>query len=242
MPTVSCVICAYNEGPRIGSVLEAVSNHPLLSETVVVDDGSTDNTAEVVRQFPSARLVSLPKNRGKSYALSSGIEAVSGDLILYLDADLKNLQPRHITSLIEPVIQNKADLSISLRENSLLPYRAIGLDFVSGERVLSRTFVTPYLEAMRKLPPFGIESFLNEQIIQRGLRIAIVPLDCVINVRKSEKMGRLRGTLADYKTILDILHVISPLTALRQNYRMLSLARRAGTSKRANISAELSHE
>ena len=227
MPDISCVICAYMEAPRIGAVLSAVAGHPLLTEIIVVDDGSTDATAAVVSRFPSVTLLRQVENQGKSRALAAGLRAASGELILCLDADLKHLTPADISALGEPVLSGEADMSISIRQNSLPIYRAIGLDFVSGERLIPRTLLATHFEEIEKLPPFGIESFMNGRIIEEKLRIRIVRLENVINTRKSEKMGAWRGTLADWKMALHVLRAISPLEMIRQNYAMLALSRSA---------------
>ena len=240
-PAVSCVICAYNEGSRIGEVLKVVDGHPQVSEVIVVDDGSHDTTAEVVRSFPEVKLVVQEKNVGKSASLVRGVALASGELIMMLDADLKNLTRDNVTALIEPVISGRADVSISIRGNSLPLYRAIGIDFVSGERVMPRTLITDYTETIQALPSFGVESFLNQRIIEHNLRIAIVPLRNVINTRKAQKIGRIRGTLSEWKMTFDILRVLSPFEVVRQNYKMLQLSR-AGARFASKSAADLSHE
>jgi glycosyltransferase involved in cell wall biosynthesis len=231
MPDISCVICAYMEAPRIGDVLTAVAGHPLLNEIIVVDDGSTDATAAVVSRFPSITLLRLGRNQGKSRALAAGLRAASGELILYLDADLKHLTPGDISALGEPVLSGETHMAISIRKNSLPIYRAIGLDFVSGERLVPRSLLAAHSEEIERLPPFGIEAFMNRCIIGEKLRIKIVPFEKVINTRKSEKIGAWRGTLADWKMALDVLRVISPLEMIRQNYAMLALSRPRGRAR-----------
>jgi glycosyltransferase involved in cell wall biosynthesis len=232
-PKLTCIICAHNEAPRIAGVLGVASVHPLLSEVIVVDDGSTDGTADIVRSFPCVQIISLPERRGKSRAFAAGVGAARHDYIMHLDADLKHLTAANITALAEPVLSGRCGMSISVRKNSLAIYRWLGLDFVSGERVLPKRIVAACLSEIDALPGFGIEAYINARIIEEQLCIAVVVLDNVINTRKAVKVGRFRGTLADWATALDVLRVLSPLEVVRQNYRMLSLAhfgRRRGSS------------
>lgn len=233
---VSCVICAYNEASRIGDVLRVVAFHPRLTEVIVVDDGSRDQTSDVARSFQGVRVIVQEKNGGKSRAMVKGVMATRGDLIVLLDADLKGLTRENITALIEPVLSGNADVSISVRGNSLAIYRAIGLDFVSGERVVPRKLISDHAAEIETLPSFGVESFLNRRIIEKNLRIAVVPLPNVINIRKAEKIGRVRGMLSEWKMIFDILRVLSPIEVIRQNYRMLRLSRvRTRSTSDANL-------
>jgi glycosyltransferase involved in cell wall biosynthesis len=222
---LSCIICAYNEAPRIAEVLDVAARHPLLDEVIVVDDGSTDGTANIVRSFPSVRLLSCPENRGKSRAFADGVRAARYSYIMHLDADLKHLTAANITDLAEPVLSRHSGMSISVRKNSLAVYRWMGLDFVSGERVIPRRIVAACLAEIDKLPPFGIEVFINARVIDERLGITIVTLENAMNTRKAEKIGWYRGTLADYRATRDVLRVISPLEVVRQNYQMLLLAR-----------------
>lgn len=221
---LTCIICAHNEAPRIGGVLGVASPHPLISQVIVVDDGSTDDTARVVRSFPSVEVISLRERCGKSRAFAAGVRAARHDYIMHLDADLRNLTAANITALAEPVLSRGYGMSLSVRRNSLAIYRWLGLDFVSGERVLPKRIVAACLSEIDALPGFGIEAYINARIIEEQLSIAVVVFDNVINTRKAAKVGRLRGTLADWTTALDVLRVLSPLEVVRQNYRMLSLA------------------
>jgi hypothetical protein len=171
------------------------------------------------------QLISLPERRGKSGAFAEGVRAARHDFIMHLDADLKHLTVANITGLAEPVLSGRYGMSISVRKNSLAIYRRLGLDFVSGERVMAKRVVASCLLDIDRLPRFGLEAYINARIIDEQLSIAVVMFDNVINTRKAEKIGIWRGTLADWMTALDVLRVLSPLEVARQNYRMLALAR-----------------
>ena len=231
---ISCIICAFNEAPRISAVLAVASAHPLLHEVIVVDDGSTDNTAEIVKRFPSVRLISYPVNRGKSFAMATGVAAAKCDLLMLLDADLTGLADEHIAALATPVLLGKTDVSLSLRQNSLLIFRAIGLDFVSGERVIRKELLSEALEEIYGLPRFGIEVFMNRKIIARRLSISVAHWPEVTQSRKTEKLGYWKGIRAEWRMIADLLQVTYPILLIAQTYHMLSLrANHVGTVESA---------
>jgi glycosyltransferase involved in cell wall biosynthesis len=220
---ISCIICAFNEAPRIAAVLDVVSMHPLLDEVIVVDDGSTDDTAEIVKLFPAVKLISSAVNRGKSFAMATGVARAQHDLLMLLDADLVGLAVEHITALAAPVLSGAADVSLSLRKNSLWIYRAIGLDFVSGERVISKSLLSEAQEEMHRLPRFGIEIFMNRRIIARRLSIAVTHWPHVTQARKSEKLGFWKGIRAEWRMIVDLLQVAYPLALVSQIHHLLLL-------------------
>ncbi len=223
MPKISCIICAYNEAPRIAGVLEAATAHAGLGEVIVVDDCSTDTTAEVVRRFPAAILIQLPKNGGKSKAMVHGLNAAKNELVMLLDADLFNITGADISALAEPIMAGRADVSISLRRNAFGIHHWLGLDFTSGERVLPKSLLNDVLHEVDRLPNFGIESYMNKLIIARRMRLAVVRWQKVTHMRKAEKYGFIKGTLGDLKMSLDVLRVLSPWAVVKMNRAMLKL-------------------
>ncbi len=106
---VSVVIPAYNEEETVGKVVKAARRVPLVDEVIVVDDGSEDRTAERAREA-GAKVVSHPENRGKGEAMKTGLERSSGDVIAFVDADIKNIRPEMIEKMIRPVLRDEADL------------------------------------------------------------------------------------------------------------------------------------
>jgi len=216
MSKVSCIISAYNEGPRIENVLQAVYKHPLIDEIIVVDDASKDDTKDVVGKFKGVKLIIHKENKGKSQTVADGIIQSKGDIIFLLDADLMGLAPKDIANLIEPVLSNKADISISMRKNSPWIDRKIGLDFISGERVFSKKLIQNHMDEIKKLPRFGLESYLNKLIIKNKFRIKVVFWENVISLWKYKKSGLFRGLRGDFNMILDVLRTVSIFEVIYQ--------------------------
>jgi dolichyl-phosphate beta-glucosyltransferase len=97
-PTYSIVLPAYNEGERIAASLEKIFAHMTQcgwkAEVIVVDDGSSDDTAQIVTRYavqhPDLRLIQNPGNRGKGYSVRNGMLHARGDILLFSDADLSS--------------------------------------------------------------------------------------------------------------------------------------------------------
>ncbi|MBD3786095.1 MAG: glycosyltransferase family 2 protein [Sphingomonadales bacterium] len=219
---LSCVIPAYNEAPRIARVLASVVGHPMIDEVIVVDDGSADGTAEVVAGVSGVRLIRLPENRGKTFAVATGIEAAAHDLVMLLDSDLIGLAPEHLAALAAPVREGRADVSISLRRNAPGLWRAIGLDYISGERVLRRDWLLAG-EGLRALPRFGLEVHMNRMLIGRAARIAVVHWPEVESPFKHTKFGLWAGLRADARMMRDIFRTVPAHRAALQIVQMRRL-------------------
>ena len=119
--TYSIVIPAYNEGTRLGptleKVLQFVHGQGWDVEVIVVNDGSRDNTAELVRSFaardPIVRLVENPGNRGKGYSVRNGMLSAQGGIILFSDADLSS--PIEEMPKLLDAVASGADIAIGSR-------------------------------------------------------------------------------------------------------------------------------
>ncbi len=166
--------------------------------------------------------------------MATGIEAAEDDLLMFLDADLMGLSADDISALAVPVVSGEVEVSISLRRNSLSIFRAIGLDFVSGERVIRKELLGGLLEDIRRLPRFGVEVFMNRHIIQRRLAVAVIRWPAVSQSRKTEKLGLLRGSLAEWRMVCDLLTVVHPSVLVLQSCQLISLqVNRRGALKTA---------
>lgn len=121
MSTYSLIFPAFNEGRRLAAtldkVLSYVSQQHWKAEIIVVDDGSSDGTAEIVRQFalnnPRVRLLQNPGNHGKGYSVRNGMLKAEGDVLLFSDADLSS--PISEAPKLLAAIEGGADVAIGSR-------------------------------------------------------------------------------------------------------------------------------
>jgi glycosyltransferase involved in cell wall biosynthesis len=119
-PDFSIVVPAFNESRRIGESLtrvrEFVGSTRLSCEVIVVDDGSTDGTAEIVRRFggDGTRLIQNVKNRGKGYSVRTGVLSAMGIHVLFTDADL-SAPIEELPKLYDVAVRDRADIVIGSR-------------------------------------------------------------------------------------------------------------------------------
>lgn len=234
-PRVTCVIPAYNEEERIGNVLKVVVKVSAIDEIIVVNDGSTDNTVDIVKDFHRVKLLDLSPNRGKAYALKQGITAATGNVILLLDADLMGLKKRNIEELVAPVIDGDADMTLSLRKNSLFIYRLFGVDLVSGERAISKDI----LENLKDYEDsrFGFESILNEHIVKNKLKFEVVKWDNVRVAPKHKKRGFWKGIGGELKMIGEIFAAV-PVTKWIYIFFQMAIQKPSNNKKKPSANPE----
>jgi glycosyltransferase involved in cell wall biosynthesis len=136
---LSIVIPCYNEKDTIQKILERVKASPLDKEIIIVDDGSTDGTREILATqiaHQVDRIIFHEHNQGKGAALRSGFAAVHGDIVIIQDADLE-YDPAEYEQLIKPILDGKADVVYGSRFRGGQPRRvsyywhSIGVRFLT---------------------------------------------------------------------------------------------------------------
>jgi glycosyltransferase involved in cell wall biosynthesis len=194
---VSFIVPAYNEAATIVEVLDRVSELELDKQIVVVDDGSTDGTAELVERWRDGRdgVVLLRKNNGgKGSAVRAGIAHTEGDIAVIQDADLE-YDPADVPALIEPIQRGHADVVFGSRLSGGRPQRAYLFWHLVGNRFLSLLTNVLYnttlsdmetgykafrMEILRSLDlrqdDFGIEPEITAKICKRKLRVYELPI------------------------------------------------------------------
>ena len=189
------LVPAYNEAPRLAPVLEVILSSPLVDKTIVIDDGSQDDTAEVAATYP-VELLRFDENRGKGAALQAGLQkAPDASYYLFFDADLLNFRHEHIADLLHPLLENeKIAMSVGLFRSGHKKSVNLAQQYFSilnGQRGLRRSFVEilPDLNWSR----FGVEVLLSRYAKLAGQEIAQPELKGISHVTKEEKLGFLRG-------------------------------------------------
>jgi GT2 family glycosyltransferase len=198
-PRVAAILPAYNEAENIGTVLDVLRHVRLLSEIIIVDDGSQDGTAEVVCQKrkhdPRIRLLVHPVNSGKGEALYTGWGATDASSILMLDADLLNLRPDHVEALLEPVMKRQADMTMGLFKRGWwftdISHRIT--PWLTGQRCFRSELLR--MVPLQAASGYGLETAITIVARQRGWRCIYVPLVGVSHLPSETHRGFVKGLL-----------------------------------------------
>ncbi|HUQ18330.1 MAG TPA: glycosyltransferase family 2 protein [Gemmatimonadaceae bacterium] len=195
---ISIMIPVYNERARVERAIESVHAVGLDAEIIVVDDGSTDGTREILERLHAEKkidtLVMQERNRGKGFAVRTAIERATGEVLVIQDADLE-YDPRDIPRLLEPILQGRADAVIGSRFRGetvrvLYYWHSLGNHFLTTlSNILTNLNLTD-MESGYKLmradlaksfpltaERFGIEPELTARLAQSRARIYEVPIN-----------------------------------------------------------------
>ena len=196
---VSVIMPVFNEAATIAEIIERVRKAPVDAqlELIVVDDGSTDGTRELLSKHPRGsddlRLVLQDRNRGKGAAIRAGIGHATGEITIIQDADLE-YDPRDYPALLRPILEGRADIVFGNRfhggEHRVLYYRHFMANRLltticniltdlnlSDMEVGYKAFRTPILNRLRlRANRFDIEPELVIKSAKLGVRIYEVPI------------------------------------------------------------------
>src|SRR5262245_23099843 len=194
-PLLSVVMPAFNEAATIDEIVRRVMAVRLRIQLIVVDDGSTDGTRDLLAQLQRElgfTVILQPRNVGKGAALRGGFAELKGDLVVIQDADLE-YSPEEFPGLIELICAGRADVVYGSR--FLGRHRVFLFTHYAGNRLLTlltnvlyNTMLTDMetcykvmrTEVLRSMTlrsnGFGIEPELTAKIVKRGYRVYEVPI------------------------------------------------------------------
>jgi glycosyltransferase involved in cell wall biosynthesis len=193
---LSVIMPVYNEVATIHTILERVRSTPIEKEIIIVDDGSTDGTRDVLRDEMSekeTRVLFHARNQGKGAAVRTGISEATGDIILIQDADLE-YDPRDYPALLAPIEEGRAKVVYGSRflggpRKAMLFWHAVGnklLTLVTNvlyDSILSdmetcyKVFSSDVLKSLPlRAKRFELEPELTAKVLKRGYRIYEVPI------------------------------------------------------------------
>lgn len=198
--SVSAIVCAYNEAKTILPILKILLAHPKVNQVLVVDDGSTDSTWKQITSLTHAKLTPLrhPRNRGKGAAVATAAKHARSDILLFVDADLKNFHSVHIDLLLAPLDVDPHCMTIGLRKPQF-PHEKLFSSLIktfNGERAFSKKSILTLLPRIKK-SGYGVEAIINLHFIRRRKPIYYIPLPNLVHITKGEKHP-IYKFLADY--------------------------------------------
>jgi len=223
----SIIIPAFNEGRAIGDTLEKLCAEPFLalSEIIVVDDGSSDDTAAQVERFPSVTLVHHSVNKGYGAALVTGMKLASKDYIAWMDSDGQH-RVEDLVTVLTCMIEKNLDYCIGIRNvNSYQePTRKLGkwvlrkvvrlaagrsvADFNSGLRGFRRSIVCRYLHLLPK--GFGASTTTTLIMLERSYKGGEIPITVLQRIGESS-VKQVRDGMRTLTLILRIFLLFKPL-------------------------------
>jgi glycosyltransferase involved in cell wall biosynthesis len=193
---LSIVIPVYNEKGTINDIISAVASTPHRKEIIVVDDGSTDGTADVLSgiKFEGLTVITHERNQGKGAALQSGFLMATGDIIIIQDADLE-YDPEEYPILLKPILDGRADVVYGSRFAGHGAHRVLYFWHYVGNRFLTflsnlftnlnltdmetcyKVFTKEALEGVViQEKRFGFEPEITAKMAKKKLRIYEVPI------------------------------------------------------------------
>ncbi len=213
---VTAIIPAYNEELTIASVINCLIKVAEIQKIIVVSDGSTDRTAEIAREC-GADVIELEENVGKGGAIKAGVNECGTEVILFLDADLIGLKEKHVIDLIEPVVDNNADMTIGIFRNGRMVTDLAQkvTPYLSGQRAIRKSIIDkiPNIDISR----YGVEVALTKYVDRFSIRVQEVDLPDMTHVTKEEKLGLIKGVQARLKMYWDIVKILSSYSMKRES-------------------------
>src|SRR3989344_972813 len=226
MSKLSIVIPVYNEASSVLEVLRSLEKLPIDKEIIVVDDGSTDGSRDILEKYqksnPDSKVILMPRNGGKGTALREGFKQVSGDYTVVQDADFE-YDPKDLVSMLKFAEENNADVVYGNRfaqkrlyagmdwknflgNNIILPLAASLLygQYIPDEATCYKMFKTSVLKSI----PLVCKRFefcpeVTAKVRKKGYRIYNIPIKYMPRTTNAgKKLNALKDGIEAISTLL----------------------------------------
>lgn len=200
------VIPARNEERTVAFVVRAARESAGARRVVVVDDHSTDRTAEVAREA-GAEVIPSNGDASKALALATGVAATTSPVLVFFDADIVGARGEHFDALAAPVLENRFAMSCGMVDYGKASALYARFPPITGLRAVRRDV----FEAIprEKLSGFQIEIMINEVVARGRMKTAMRVLRGIAHRSKIDKLGAIRGARAHVAMTIELLQCLT---------------------------------
>jgi len=181
LPSVTAIVSVYNEAKIIERVVLDLIKISFLNEIIIINDGSSDGTEEVLNQYnDKIKIVKNNTNRGKGYGVAQALKLAKGELVILLDGDIVNYTEKDLRLLIKPVVRRECDFTLK-------PTDDIIFKNLSGIRCYWRMDLLNCLTRLEQSSRYGLEIVLNRCL--KNKRRKFIKLNDYHHFQKFEKFN-----------------------------------------------------
>ena len=203
---ISAVIPCYNDGSFLKPIVDEIQKSRFVKEIIVIDDGSSQETKQLLAEIKNITLVTHATNQGKAKAMLTGLKKADYELVLFIDSDLMNFSYKHINKMWKTLQDKNLDMVLGIRDKEIFYMKWLGFSQAyTGERIIKRSIL------IENLSLFDVDNYLIEPSINKlffnSYKVGGVNLKGLSQIYKLQKYG-LSGLFKDvqmYKSYLNYL-------------------------------------